>query len=176
LKYSRVIPTQTSLSINSASIKHASLEKEVTIIDCPGHPRLAHILKQSLSTHSPRGVIILIDAATIKQDVNAVANMVYSTLLALPKPVHVLIVANKSDLFTALPVRNVRELLEGEITSLKRTRDNSVDEDEERIALGGTEFQFEELESDGVLVEWTQGSVESRQVAGILEWISSRTS
>ena len=176
MKYSRVIPTQTSLSINSASIKHASLEKEVTIIDCPGHPRLAHILKQSLSTHSPRGVIILIDAATIKQDVNAVANMVYSTLLALPKPVHVLIVANKSDLFTALPVRNVRELLEGEITSLKRTRDNSVDEDEERIALGGTEFQFEELESDGVLVEWTQGSVESRQVAGILEWISSRTS
>ena len=164
------------MSINSASIKHASLEKEVTIIDCPGHPRLAHILKQSLSTHSPRGVIILIDAATIKQDVNAVANMVYSTLLALPKPVHVLIVANKSDLFTALPVRNVRELLEGEITSLKRTRDNSVDEDEERIALGGTEFQFEELESDGVLVEWTQGSVESRQVAGILEWISSRTS
>lgn len=164
------------MSINSASIKHASLEKEVTIIDCPGHPRLAHILKQSLSTHSPRGVIILIDAATIKQDVNAVANMVYSTLLALPKPVHVLIVANKSDLFTALPVRNVRELLEGEITSVKRTRDNSVDEDEERIALGGAEFQFEELESDGVLVEWTQGSVESRQVAGILEWISSRTS
>ena len=92
---------------------------------------------------------------------------------------HVLFVANKSDLFTALPVNKVRELLEAEITSLKRTRDDMVGEDEdgeERSSLGGRKFRFDELESEGIVVEWTRGSIESRQVAGILEWISKRVS
>ena len=102
--------------------------------------------------------------------------MVYSTLLALPRPIHVLIVANKSDLFTALPVTKVRELLESEISSLKKTRDDSFDEEEERTSLGNIEFNFDELENEGVVVEWTRGSIESRQVAGILEWISKRIS
>jgi signal recognition particle receptor subunit beta len=164
------------MAINSATLSHASLEKPVTIIDCPGHPRVAHLLRQSLSTQSPTGVILLIDSASINKDLNSVANMVYSTLLALPRPIQVLIVANKSDLFTALPVTKVRELLESEISSLKKTRDDSFDEEEERISLGNIEFNFDELENEGVVVEWTRGSIESRQVAGILEWISKRIS
>ena len=118
----------------------------------------------------------MIDAASVKNELNTVANMVYSTLLALPKPVHVLVVANKSDLFTALPVGKVRELLEQEISNLKQTRDDNVDEDEERNTLGGEEFKFEELEDEKVHVEWTRGSIESREVAGILEWIANRIS
>lgn len=102
--------------------------------------------------------------------------MVYSTLLALPKPAYVLFVANKSDLFTALPVGKVRELLEREISSLKKTRDDGVDEDEERNVLGGDDFKFDELEDEKVHVEWARGSIESREVAGILEWITNRIS
>ena len=162
------------MSINSATLKHASLEKPITIIDCPGHPRLAHLLRQSLATQSPRGVIFMIDSASVKNDLNSVANMVYSTLLALPKPVYVLFVANKSDLFTALPVGKVREMLEKEISSLKKTRDDSMDEDEERNVLGGEDFKFEELEDEKVHIEWIRGSIESREVAGILEWITKR--
>jgi signal recognition particle receptor subunit beta len=116
----------------------------------------------------------LIDAASVNKDLNSVANMVYSTLLALPRPIHLLIVANKSDLFTALPVNKVRELLESEISSLKKTRDEGMEEDEERMTLGGTEFKFDELENEGVVIEWTRGSIEARQVAGVLEWISKR--
>ena len=164
------------MSINSATLKHASLEKPITIIDCPGHPRLAHLLRQSLATQSPRGVIFMIDSASLKNDLNSVANMVYSTLLSLPKPVYVLFVANKSDLFTALPVGKVRELLEREITSIKKTRDDSMDEDEERNVLGGDDFNFDELDDEKVHVEWTRGSIESREVAGILEWIATRIS
>jgi signal recognition particle receptor subunit beta len=164
------------MSINSATLSHASLEKPVVIVDCPGHPRLAHLLRQSLSTQSPRGVILLIDSASINKDLNLVANTVYSTLLALPRPIRVLIVANKSDLFTALPVNKVRELLESEISSLKKTRDDSLDEDEERTSLGNVKFNFDELEDEGVVVEWSRGSIESRQIAGILEWISKRIS
>ena len=176
LKYGRVVPTQTSLSINSSTLNHASLEKQISIIDCPGHPRLQHLLRQRLQQNSPRGVILLIDAASVNKELNATANMVYSTLLALPRPIHVLIVANKSDLFTALPVGKVRELLENEISSLKKTRDDSMDDEEERTALGGTQFKFDELENEGVMVEWTRGSIEARQVAGILEWMSKRVS
>jgi signal recognition particle receptor subunit beta len=164
------------MSINSSTISHASLEKQVTIIDCPGHPRLGHLLKQSLATHKPRGVILLLDAATIKKDLNAVANMVYSTLLQLPRPGHVLVVANKSDLFTALPVPKVREFLESEITSLKKTRDESLEEDEERMTLGGLEFNFDDIENEGIMIDWTRASVETGQTAGILEWISKRIS
>ena|SRR5579859_7453191 len=164
------------MSVNSATLTHASLEKEVTIIDCPGHPRLAHLLRHSLTTHTPRGVILLVDSASVKKDLNATANKVYSTLLALPRPSHVLMVANKSDLFTALPVVKVRELLESEISSLKKTRNEGIDEEEERTSLGGAEFKFDELEEEGVTVEWTRGSIETREVAGILEWISQRIS
>jgi signal recognition particle receptor subunit beta len=176
LQYGRVVPTQTSMRINSCVITHASLEKPVTIIDCPGHPRLAHLLRQSLSTSAPRGVIVMIDAATIKQELNSVANTVYSTLLVLPRPVHVLFVTNKSDLFTAFPVHKVRELLEEEISILKKTRDDGLEDDDERATLGGTDFKFGELEEDGVMVKWANGSIESREVAGILEWISERIS
>jgi signal recognition particle receptor subunit beta len=164
------------MAINSATLSHASLEKQVIIIDCPGHPRLAHLLRHSLSTQSPRGVILVIDSTSINKDLNSVANKVYSTLLALPRPIHVLIVANKCDLFTALPVNKVRELLESEISSLKKTRDDSLDEDEERTSLGNVVFNFDELEDEGVVVEWASGSIESRQIAGILEWISKRIS
>jgi signal recognition particle receptor subunit beta len=161
------------MSINSAKLNHASLEKQITIIDCPGHPRLAHLFRQSLTMYKPMGTIILIDSATINKELNSVANMVYSTLLALPRPANVLIVANKSDLFTALPVSKVRELLESEISGLKKTRDDSGMEDDGEIAtLGGDIFKFSELESEEIAVEWTRGSIESRQVAGILEWIS----
>jgi signal recognition particle receptor subunit beta len=163
------------MAINSATVKNGSLDRSVTIIDCPGHPRLAHLLRQSLSTTKPKGVILMIDAATLNKELNDVSNTVYSTLLALPRPAYVLCVANKSDLFTALPVGRVRELLEKEITSLKKTRDDISDEDE-RTTLGGTEFKFSELEEEAVFVEWGSGSVESRQVAGILEWISRRIS
>jgi len=176
LQYGRIISTQTSQTINMATLKHASLEKSITLIDCPGHPRLAGLLHKSLTAYTPQGVIILVDAATIIKDLNTIANLVYSTLLALPRPSHVLIVANKSDLFTALPVGKVRELLETEITSLKKTRDEGIDEDEERTSLGGDVFKFDELESEGVEVEWTRGSIEGREVAGILEWISNRVS
>ena len=98
--------------------------------------------------------------------------MVYSTLLLLPRPARVLMIANKSDLFTALPLSKVRELLESEISGLKKTRDSAMDEDEDITTLGGTDFNFNELESEGVVVEWTRASIESREVAGILEWIS----
>ena len=119
---------------------------------------------------------MLLDASTIKRDLNAIANTVYSILLTLPRPSHILIVANKSDLFTALPVSKLRDLLESEITSLKRTRDENLDEDEERQVLGGSHFQFEDLDDEGLFVEWTAASTETRQTAGILEWISKRIS
>jgi hypothetical protein len=85
-------------------------------------------------------------------------------------------VANKSDLFTALPVTKVRELLEGAISGLKKTRDEANVDEEERSTLGGVPFDFDELENEGVMVEWTRGSVESREIAGILEWIAKRIS
>jgi signal recognition particle receptor subunit beta len=118
----------------------------------------------------------MLDAATLKQNLNTVANTVYSTLLILPRPIHVLIVANKSDLFTALPVNKIRDLLEAEISALKKTRDEGLEDDEERATLGGSAFKFDELEEEGVAVEWRKGSIESREVAGILEWMSERIS
>jgi signal recognition particle receptor subunit beta len=176
LKFGRVVPTQTSMIVNSSQLTHDSLQKPVTIVDCPGHPRLAHLLRQSLALSTPRGVILMLDGATLKQNLNTVANTAYSTLLALPRPIHVLVVTNKSDLFTALPVTKVRDLLEEEISALKKTRDEGLEDDEERTTLGGLEFKFDELEEEGVVVEWTKGSIESREVAGILEWMSERIS
>lgn len=94
----------------------------------------------------------------------------------LPRPCHVLMVANKSDLFTALPVAKIRQLLEEAISSLKKTKDEAVVDEDERSTLGGIPFNFDELADEGIDIEWTRGSTESRQVAGILEWISDRIS
>ena len=49
-------------------------------------------------------------------------------------------------------------------------------DEEERSTLGSVPFDFDELESEGVVVDWTRGSVESREIAGVLEWISKRIS
>ena len=164
------------MTVNSSALNHSSLDKRITLLDSPGHPRLAHLLRQSLTTHSPKGFLLLIDSANLKQSLNETANTVYSILLTLPRPCDVLIVANKSDLFTVLPVTKVRELLEGAISGLKKTRDEANVDEEERSTLGGVPFDFDELESEGVMVEWTRGSVESREIAGILEWIAKRIS
>jgi signal recognition particle receptor subunit beta len=149
------------------------------LIDCPGHLRLVHLFQESLKTHhSPRGVILLLDSATLTKNVSAVANYVYSTLTTLPRPVHVLMVANKSDLFTALPVAKIRELIETEINNIKKSTDNStIDDDEERIDLGGSDFRFGNLDDDGIMVDWQRTSIETKEdLDSINRWISEQMS
>jgi hypothetical protein len=111
----------------NSTISRMSLSPLIFLGFCPCQESVNPVCAECSHFSGPTPTLVnlpafMIDAATIKQELNSVANTVYSTLLALPRPVHVLFVTNKSDLLTELPVHKVPELLEEEISTLKKTR------------------------------------------------------
>lgn len=98
-----------------------------------------------------------------------------------------LIAANKSDLFSALPVPLVKAALESEITTIRSSRarglqNSSVDDsnlNEEKDWLGESEnvpFNFEQMEEASLSINVAGGSVlgaDEPDVAKWREWIEN---
>ena len=130
----------------------------------------------------------------------AAAEYLYEVLLALqrrtgsgrtskaPRAVHVLIAANKTDLFTALPASLVRSGLEAELGRIRRSRsqglldsgagpdvaDHEDEEDSWLGAYGSEKFAFGQMREFDVEVDVIGGSVLAGNVDKWWEWISER--
>ena len=151
-----------------------------------------------------RGIIYMLDAATLSETefLADAAAYLYDVLLHLQHRaatssklpnIPVLVAANKTDLFTALPADTVKEKLE---TEIERHRDskrrgllnasaNAAADDDEPDVLGGDggqgQFSFKAFEEDtNVIVDVIGGSVktdvEASPAAGVQgweEWIAS---
>ena len=147
-----------------------------------------------------KGLIFVADAAALSadgDDTNALtetAQYLYDTLLTLqtrhttsktskgPAEMPVMIAANKLDLFTALPAKLVKNVLETEITKLRSTKskglldsgigmDDSATEYQE--ALGGAgegKFEFKLMEEYNVPVEILGGNVLGSEGADVAKW------
>jgi len=193
-------------SINDPSLPEAS-KNPVTyhLRDTPGHGKLRElqgisqlraILHPKKSKSGMRGVIFVVDAATLSEQNEALrdaASYLHDVLLILQKralnngkpsskiaaEVAVLVAANKQDLFTALPPGSVRDKLELEIDRIRKSRgkglmDSSVNpggSDEEDI-LGGDDghgmFSFKSLAGEvGVQVDVIGGAVKSDKEADV---------
>lgn len=150
-----------------------------------------------------KGIIFLVDAADLAAadaGLREAAEYLHDVLLLLQKratttagagrkavaEVPVLVAANKLDLFTALPARLVRGVLEGEITAVRRSRakgllDSGIGMGDGGDVGGGGErdwlgdggegrFDFSQMEEVNVSVTVVGGSVAGAEGADVAKW------
>ncbi|GLB00555.1 hypothetical protein ABZX51_007649 [Aspergillus tubingensis] len=200
-------------SVNDTSLKDISKNPvKYRVWDTPGHGKLrgsqglATLLSMATSKDVKsklRGVLFMIDTAALveAETLRDTASYLYDVLLALQNralkkgknsakaasEIPVLLVANKQDLFTALPPGSVREKLEAEIDRIRKSKskglmdasaDAGIDEGEDDI-LGSTDtrikFTFRSLEDEiGLTVDIVGGAVKSDEEgnlgAGVRKW------
>ncbi|KAI1127496.1 signal recognition particle receptor beta subunit-domain-containing protein [Nemania abortiva] len=182
--------------------------KKFYLVDTPGHGKLRGAAMAQLSGSGQtqfgdkamlRGVIYMLDAATLDDSLADAATYLYEVLLALqkrtgsgrtsrsPNAVHVLVAANKLDLFTALPASLVRSNLEAELGRIRQSRskgllDSGVGTDEigseEQDSwlgqYGSEKFTFGQMREFDIEVDVIGGSVLEGSVDKWWEWISAR--
>lgn len=145
-----------------------------------------------------RGIIYMLDAATLSENefladaaaylYNVLLHLQHRAAISKKKPnISVLVAANKTDLFTALPAGAVKEKLETEIERIRQSKRrglldasaNPAADDEGSEVLGGDsgqgQFGFKLLEEEaGVTVDVLGGSVntddETNPASGVLRW------
>ncbi|KAI0910406.1 signal recognition particle receptor beta subunit-domain-containing protein [Ustulina deusta] len=179
------------------------------LVDTPGHGKLRGAAMAQLGGDGKsgqtqfgdlamlRGVIYMLDAATLDDSLADAATYLYHVLLALqkragsgrtsraPNAVHVLVAANKLDLFTALPASLVRTNLESELGRIRQSRskgllDSGVGTDEigseEQDSwlgeYGSEKFTFAQMREFDIEVEVIGGSVLEADVDKWWGWIS----
>lgn len=185
-------------SQNDTSVIEAS--KNATpyhLLDTPGHGKLRLDFSfPRLNDPHLKGVIFLVDSATLESDATTLrdaAAYLYDVLLHLQKRkkaksrtgqsmMHVLIAANKQDLFTALPAASVKERLEMEIENVKQSRTRGVagiqaestpDEEDLLGGAGGEHFRFKMLEDEDydITVEVAGGAIRGEEAGkGVRRW------
>lgn len=163
------------------------------MIDTPGHGKLrrhalGRLAPEDVQKHKLKAVVFVVDAAALSEP-NVLADTaayLYDVLLRLqkrmgstktskaPYAIPVLVAANKTDLFTALPAKLVKSNLEKELGRIRRTRskgllDSGVGTDE--IAAGGDEaddwlgeygsdeFKFDQMREFDIYVDVEAGAV-----------------
>lgn len=169
--------------------------KPFVLIDTPGHQKLRHgtfdTIQVSLHARTIHGVLFVVDASAMSkpEKLREAAEYLYDILRITERVrggTDILIAANKSELFTAVPAKRLRSLLETEFQKIRESRARTVgkvgsdekdDDDYEDNAgswLGlkdGKPFRFEDLESDVIVVD---GSVESGKTSGWVNWMEER--
>lgn len=163
------------------------------VVDTPGHGKLRHhafgrLTPDGTQSTKLKAVVFVVDAAALSEpDVLAdTASYLYDVLLRLqkrmgstktskaPYAIPVLVAANKTDLFTALPAKLVKSNLEKELGRIRRTRskgllDSGVGTDE--MGGGGDEaddwlgeygsdqFKFDQMREFDIDVDVEGGAV-----------------
>ncbi|EEQ27373.1 hypothetical protein McanMca71_005746 [Microsporum canis] len=187
-------------SINDPTIAQAA-KQQVTfsLRDTPGHGKLRDLevitqlldpAKQKQSKSRIRGVIFMIDAATLLDpgQLADIARYLYDVLAILhrfssstrSRNIPILVAANKQDLFAAIPPKMVKEKLEAEIEAVRETRRKGVlnpdsEDDGEADNLGDQPFTFQLLEDEaGIKVDFLGGSITSDfrddATSGVRSW------
>lgn len=174
--------------------------KKFLLVDTPGHGKLRNFSMADVTAREGlRGVVFVVDAAALDENLPATADYLYDVLLALqkrmgvgktsraPHAVPVLLAANKADLFTALPAALVKSNLEAELARVRSHRSKGLldsgagaddgDNDENDAWLGeyGSEkFAFSQMREFDIEVDIVSGTVLEGKVDKWWEWISER--
>jgi signal recognition particle receptor subunit beta len=194
--------TASSAKYRSENDPANLITKKFLLIDTPGHGKLRHHALDNLTNpQNLRGIIFLVDAATLSagdEGLRQTADYLHDILLILqkrmesssskkPKEIPLLVAANKMDLFTALPAALVKSSLEAEITKVRTSRSKGLldsgigmEEDGEKDdwlgEVGSKDFKFAQMEEFDVLVEVSGGNVAGGEpvTEKWWRWISER--
>ncbi|KAI1879439.1 hypothetical protein JX265_002393 [Neoarthrinium moseri] len=174
--------------------------KKFMLVDTPGHGKLRESAMAKINANDPlKGVVFVLDASALDENLQATANYLFDVLLALqkrmgvgktskaPHAVHLLLAANKADLFTALPASLVKSNLEAELGRIRQSRSKGLkasgvavgemdDEDNEDWLgeYGAEKFAFSQMREFDVEVDVVGGSVLEGKVDKWWDWISER--
>ncbi|KAI9893452.1 MAG: hypothetical protein M1814_006749 [Vezdaea aestivalis] len=190
----------TAASSRFRSVNDPSLQvhKRFLLVDTPGHGKLRHYaLDHITKPHNVKGIIFVVDSANLSSEdgLREASGYLHDLLLVLQKravesrksnahpEVHVLIAANKLDLFTALPAAIVKSTLEQEITKTRGSRSKGLLDSgigmgdgegaEERDYLGDVgkdKFQFDQLDNANIQVAVAGGSLVPSSDADVKQW------
>ncbi|KAK9325938.1 signal recognition particle receptor beta subunit-domain-containing protein [Lipomyces orientalis] len=175
--------------------------KPFVLVDTPGHQKLRHGLFSALQTaqaaRTVHGVLYVVDASAMSRPerLREAAEYMYDILRITERVrggTDMLVAANKSELFTAVPAKRLRTLLETELYKIRESRAKSVskvaadgekddsDDDNEDI-VGGSgwlgkrgekgSFKLEDLETEVTVLD---GSVDSGKIDAWIGWMEER--
>ncbi|KAI1384824.1 P-loop containing nucleoside triphosphate hydrolase protein [Hypoxylon trugodes] len=174
--------------------------RKFLLVDTPGHGKLrTQHANTGLAASTLRGVVYVVDASALDDSLPDAAGYLYDILLALqkrtgagktsktPNAIHVLVAANKLDLFTALPASLVKSNLEAELGRIRQSRSKglldsgvgvdeigSEEQDDWLGAYGSEKFLFDQMREFDIEVEVIGGSVLEGKVDKWWDWISGR--
>ncbi|KAK5645382.1 hypothetical protein RI129_006682 [Pyrocoelia pectoralis] len=158
LVHGKYVSTQTSMKANVGDyvVKNGS----VRIIDIPGHERLRDRFLDQYKT-TARGVIYMLDSATVQKDVRDTAEYLYNILseCVTLNILSVLIICNKQDLDLSKTSTIIKTMLEKELNAVRLTKASqleSVDPKGQKtkfLGSKGGDFQFSQLPCDVQFVE-----------------------
>lgn len=162
------------------------------MVDTPGHGKLRHyafgrLTPEGVQSARLKVVVFVVDAAALSEPsvLADAATYLYDVLLRLqkrmgstktsraPYAIPVLVAANKTDLFTALPAKLVRSNLEKELGRIRRTRSKGLldsgvgaddfggneEADDWLGEYGSDEFKFDQMREFDIDVDVEGGAV-----------------
>ncbi|KAI9902362.1 hypothetical protein N3K66_001714 [Trichothecium roseum] len=159
------------------------------LVDTPGHGKLRNVALGKLRrAEKLRAVVFVVDAAVLGEHdaLASAASYLHDVLLSLQRragsgdrakaqgaPVPVLVAANKTDLFTAIPAAMAKTKLEAELTRIRATRSkglldsgvgaDDVDAGQEHDSwlgeYGSEKFAFKQMHEFDIDVEVLPGNV-----------------
>jgi signal recognition particle receptor subunit beta len=204
------VPHSVELTVSTdgaaASFREAAKEdapgshRKFLLVDTPGHGKLRnHAMAKVVAAQSLKGIVFVLDSATIEDTLAATATYLYDVLLALqkrigssktsraPNAIHVLVAANKLDLFTALPASLVKSKLEAELGRIRLSRskglldsgvgmdDIGAEENDEWLGeYGSDKFLFTQMREFDLEVDVVGGSVLEGKVDKWWDWVAER--
>lgn len=161
------------------------------LVDTPGHGKLRHVALGRLarSADKLKAVVFMVDAAALGEHhaLAPTAAYLHDVLLLLQKRragagVPLLVAANKTDLFNALPAAMVKSRLEGELTRVRASKsrglldpgagadDVAFEEQDAWLGEYGSEkFSFAQMREFGLDVDVVGGSVTADE-ADVDKW------
>ncbi|KAI2615546.1 P-loop containing nucleoside triphosphate hydrolase protein [Hypoxylon sp. NC1633] len=183
----------------AARIDAPGSHRKFLLVDTPGHGKLRNHAMTRIASGTLRGIVYVLDAASLDDYLADAAAYLHEVLLVLqkrtgagktsktPDAIHVLIAANKLDLFTALPASLVRSNLEAELGRIRQSRSKGlldsgvgVDEvgSEEQDGwlgeYGSEKFTFNQMREFDIEIDVVGGSVLEGKVDKWWDWISAR--
>jgi len=180
LIHRKPVETYTSTKTNEAPLPS---NPSLRAIDIPGHERVRIKLLDEVKS-GVRGVIYVVDSATVQKQLRDVAEYLFNVLSdpvvhkAKPK---VMVACNKQDLSLSKGSSLIRRELEKELGLLRethaRTLQGTDDSAADHIFLGkeGQDFAFEDLKSKVSFCEVSalQGADDDGGFDDLLKWIAT---
>ncbi|KAK9466631.1 signal recognition particle receptor beta subunit-domain-containing protein [Lipomyces arxii] len=162
--------------------------KSYVLVDSPGHQKLRHYMFSTLDTSTTartmHGIVFVVDASAMSrpEKLREAAEYLGAILRKTNRRrggADILVAANKSELFTAVPAKRLKTLMENELDKLAKSKANSVMgvdadtgvDDDEYMQLQIGEFKFEACESE---VTFLDGSIETGKIESWLEWMTEK--